>query len=122
LEPASRSTLADVPQPRKSSSFDRIVPGFDLTAVRCRAERGHQERVIKNEDPMTRIKALSDNTSDSFVEMRKSLLTDATRGMGQRGGGSSMKRAGLESLPFARWQVEMNSNHLFIDFRSEQNR
>ena len=65
--------------PRSQRNFERILPDFDLTTVRCLVEMKLQDRVAKDEELMKRIRALSEDAGHSRVRTRLRLLTDGYR-------------------------------------------
>ena len=73
------SKTADLPQKRKETSLNQIVPGFDLTSVRCATELALVDRIHKDEEFLNRVEALGKDIDQQKVHARLQLLTNGYR-------------------------------------------
>jgi Zn-dependent protease with chaperone function len=63
----------------KGLTLEPIAAGFDPACVRCAAESRLHELIWKDEDLLTRIKALTQERDDSRIQTRLGLITDGYR-------------------------------------------
>jgi len=63
----------------KTVTVAPVVPGFDLTSVRCAVEAHLHELIWKDEDLLRRITALDEERKKANIERRRRLLTDGYR-------------------------------------------
>ena len=77
--------IADVPPAPTHSSEGKpvtlqpIAAGIDPTCVRCATESRLHDLILKNEDLLGRIKALTQERDESRIQMRLGLMTDGYR-------------------------------------------